>query len=89
MNHREKPPGGIKWQDLTLVSAHQTATEILLPLPWLILPWGLYASPAWYLGPVAGFVFFLCALRLNHERRFDGHARAERADAGRKPRGGV
>ncbi|MCF6233170.1 MAG: fatty acid desaturase [Rhodobacteraceae bacterium] len=67
MKQLEKPPKDVQWHDLTPVSRRQTLGEILLPLPWLGLSWGLYSSDFWYLGPVASFVFFLCALRLNHE----------------------
>ena len=67
MSQREKPPTGIIWRDLEPVSTRQTFAELMLPLSWLALSWGLYASPYWYLGPLASFVFFLCALRLNHE----------------------
>ena len=67
MTHRETPPNGVNWHDLTAVSARQRTVELLLPVPWLGLSWGLYSSQLWYLGPLASFMFFLCALRLNHE----------------------
>lgn len=44
-----------------------TVRELALPLPWLILSLVLYASPIWPAGAIASFMFFLCALRLNHE----------------------
>ena len=41
--------------------------ELALPLPWLALSLLLYAGPLWPMGAAASFMFFLCALRLNHE----------------------
>ncbi len=63
----EKAPTGVKWHDLTPMSRTDTLREIGLPLPWLLTSWALFASPFWYAGPIASFMFFLCALRLNHE----------------------
>lgn len=63
----ERAPQGVIWSDLTFLTARDTARELLLPLPWLALSLVLYASPLWPLGAGASFVFFLCALRLNHE----------------------
>ncbi|MEM0949769.1 MAG: fatty acid desaturase [Pseudomonadota bacterium] len=63
----EKAPPGVPWHDLTPMGPTDTLREILLPLPWLVLSLALYASPVWWLGPAASFMFFLCALRLNHE----------------------
>ncbi|KAJ54048.1 hypothetical protein ACMU_03910 [Actibacterium mucosum KCTC 23349] len=65
--YREKAPNTIHWKDLTEVTPWQRINEILLPLPWLMLSWWLYAGPAWPLGAAASFMYFLCALRLNHE----------------------
>lgn len=67
MTQREKPPKGVEWHDLAQVSTGQKLVELALPLPWLGLSWGLYGSGLWYLGGLASFMFFLCALRLNHE----------------------
>lgn len=67
MKQPEKPPKGVQWHDLTPVSPGQTLGEILLPLPWLGLSWWLFSTSFWFLGPLASFLFFLCALRLNHE----------------------
>ncbi|MEX0301095.1 MAG: fatty acid desaturase, partial [Leisingera sp.] len=64
---RESAPRNVDWQDLLPVSRLQRWRELTLPLPWLALSWGLYASPLWPLGAGASFMFFLCALRLNHE----------------------
>ncbi|MEX0286502.1 MAG: fatty acid desaturase [Paracoccaceae bacterium] len=64
---RERAPKDIAWRDLTELSGRQVLVELTLPLPWFCLSLILYASPLWPLGFVASFVFFLCALRLNHE----------------------
>lgn len=64
---RESAPTQIDWKDLLPLSPRQRWVELTLPLPWLALSWGLYASPYWPLGALASFMFFLCALRLNHE----------------------
>ncbi len=80
MQPRETAPSQVQWQDLLNLSTWQKAVELTLPLPWLALSLALYASPLWPLGAAASFMFFLCALRLNHEaihgnlglpRRFD------------------
>ena len=63
----EKRPSGVEWHDLASIDRLGTIRECLLPVPWLILSLALYASPAWYLGALASFMFYLCALRLNHE----------------------
>jgi len=63
----EKPPAGVQTGDLMGLSLWQTARELALPLPWLIGSLWLYAGPVWPLGLLASFMFFLCALRLNHE----------------------
>lgn len=67
MCEMEKAPKGVDWHDLTGMSRWQTLHELALPLPWLVLSWVLYATPLWPLGLLASFMFFLCALRLNHE----------------------
>ncbi|WP_371226323.1 fatty acid desaturase [Roseovarius sp. 2305UL8-3] len=64
---QEPTPKGVKWHDLTGMTPARTLHELLLPLPWLSLSLVLYASPLWMAGPLASFMFFLCALRLNHE----------------------
>ena len=65
--HAERAPSGIRWHDLTPMRHRDTLRELFLPLPWLCLSWGLFAGPWWPLGFAAFFMFFLCALRLNHE----------------------
>ncbi|WP_291730120.1 fatty acid desaturase [Leisingera sp. F5] len=64
---REPAPRNVIWQDLLPVTRRQRWGELTLPLPWLGLSWVLYASAFWPLGAGASFMFFLCALRLNHE----------------------
>lgn len=63
----ETPPKGVAWHDLAHLTNWQRLVELTLPLPWLALSVALYASPVWMLGSLASFMFFLCALRLNHE----------------------
>lgn len=63
----ERAPVGIRWSDLQPMSRAETLRELLLPLPWLAASLALYATPGWPLGFLAAFMFFLCALRLNHE----------------------
>ncbi len=67
MCQQEKPPKGVRWDDLTSLRRRDVLHELTLPLPWLIGSLALYTSPLWPLGFVASFMFFLCALRLNHE----------------------
>jgi fatty acid desaturase len=64
---RETAPPNILWRDLVPLSRRQTLIELTLPLPWLLTSWVLFASPLWWLGALPSFMFFLCALRLNHE----------------------
>ena len=63
----ERAPIGIKWDDLQPMRHRDTLRELTLPLPWLAASWALFASSFWLLGFLASFMFFLCALRLNHE----------------------
>ena len=63
----EKAPKGVIWHDISAISRIGTVKELLHPLPWLIASLWLYTSPAHWLAPLASFMFFLCALRLNHE----------------------
>ena len=59
----EPQPKDVKWRDLLELSPTQTLSELLLPIPWLLLSLALYASPLFWLGFPASFMFFLCALR--------------------------
>ena len=63
----ERAPIGIRWNDLQPMRKRDTIHELSLPLPWLLVSWLFFASPYWPLGFLASFMFFLCALRLNHE----------------------
>lgn len=63
----EHAPIGIRWSDLQPMRRRDTLHELALPLPWLLGSWALFSSPVWPLGFLASFMFFLCALRLNHE----------------------
>lgn len=63
----ERAPKGVIWTDLVDLSRSEILRELCLPLPWLVLSMVLYATALWPLGGVASFMFFLCALRLNHE----------------------
>lgn len=67
MAQAEKQPKGIDWHDLTQFGPMDTLRELTLCVPWLLLSFAIYASPLWMVGPLASFMFFLCALRLNHE----------------------
>jgi len=64
---KETAPAGIELADLKHISRAQAIRELTLPLPWLLLSWGLYSTSLWPLGALASFMYFLCALRLNHE----------------------
>jgi fatty acid desaturase len=81
MDHSEKPPKGVQWHDLTGLTRADRLRELTLSVPWLVLSWGLYASPAWMLGPIASFMFFLCALRLNHEAIHGNLGMSRRGDS--------
>jgi len=77
----EKAPKGIEWHDLTPLSRWQVLHELTLPLPWLLFSWALYASALWPLGAIGSFMFFLCALRLNHEAIHNNLALSRRSDS--------
>ncbi|WP_281972590.1 fatty acid desaturase [Ruegeria faecimaris] len=63
----ELAPKGIQWADLVPLNRWNKIKEPMLPLPWLLLSLTLYSTALWPLGAIASFLFFLCALRLNHE----------------------
>ena len=79
--HSERPPRGVRWHDLTDMTARDTLRELVLPLPWLALSLWLYASSLWPLGFPASFMFFLCALRLNHEAIHNNLGLSRRGDS--------
>ena len=82
MHAPERPPANIPWHDLTPLSRWDTIRELTLPLPWLALSWMLYASALWPLGALGSFMFFLCALRLNHEAIHNNLGLSRRGDSG-------
>ncbi|GAA4042856.1 hypothetical protein GCM10022281_25050 [Sphingomonas rosea] len=57
----------VRWQDLVAMRPADGFVECLHPLPWLGLSWWAHAQGWWPLGIAAAFMFFLTALRLNHE----------------------
>ena len=59
--------GKVKWRDLAPMSRRDGLVECLHPLPWLAASWWLAAHQLWLLAPACSFMFFLTALRLNHE----------------------
>lgn len=76
----ERAPKGVRWHDLQGMGRLDTLREVVLPLPWLALAWFLFSTPFWLLGIVPWFVFFLCALRLNHEAIHGNLGLSRRAD---------
>jgi fatty acid desaturase len=57
----------VRWQDLARLTPRETAAELLLPLPWLLLAATLAASPVPWLAVIAVAPFFTAALRLAHD----------------------
>ncbi len=57
----------IRWRDLTPMTIRDGVIECWHPLPWLIASWLSAAQSLWLLAMLASFMFFLTALRLNHE----------------------
>ncbi|MEP3051717.1 MAG: fatty acid desaturase [Erythrobacter sp.] len=57
----------VQWRDLTQMRVRDGLLECLHPLPWLILGFVLFHYGLWPLAFCAEFMFFLTALRLNHE----------------------
>ncbi len=55
------------WRDLTGLSRFEGAIECFHPLPWLATSWALAGFGYWPLALPFSFMFFLTALRLNHE----------------------
>lgn len=57
----------VEWQDLARMRPSDGLAECLLPLPWLLASWYCAAQGWWPLALGGSFLFFLVALRLNHE----------------------
>lgn len=57
----------VAWRDLTGMTRGEGLTECLHPLPWLAGSWVAAAQGIWPVAIIASFMFFLTALRLNHE----------------------
>ena len=57
----------VVWRDLVSMRAQDGWRECLHPAPWLLGSWGFASCALWPLAAVASFMFFLTALRLNHE----------------------
>jgi fatty acid desaturase len=57
----------VQWRDLTDLGPAETARELLLPLPWLVLSLGLSAWRLYPLALFASFFFFLTGLRVAHD----------------------
>jgi fatty acid desaturase len=57
----------VTWRDLAPMSRGEGIVECLHPLPWLFGSWIIASGPYWPLAVPCAFMFFLTALRLNHE----------------------
>lgn len=57
----------VMWRDLAPMRTRDGLIECLHPLPWLLGSWALAANALWLLAFPCSFMFFLTALRLNHE----------------------
>jgi fatty acid desaturase len=57
----------VRWQDLVAMRPLDGAVECLHPAPWLLGSWWLAAQGLWLPAAASSFMFFLTALRLNHE----------------------
>ncbi|RSX35353.1 fatty acid desaturase [Sphingomonas koreensis] len=60
-------PRHVIWRDLVTMRPSDGLIECLHPLPWLALSFLLAGAGLWLLAAPATFMFFLTALRLNHE----------------------
>ncbi|MCP3731790.1 fatty acid desaturase [Sphingomonas sp. MG17] len=57
----------VSWRDLVPMRPRDGAIECLHPLPWLALSLTAAQFRLWPLAALSSFLFFLTALRLNHE----------------------
>jgi fatty acid desaturase len=60
-----RPP--IEWRDLANLTRLETAGELLLPLPALLLSWGFAWAGLYPAALACSFYFFLCGLRQAHD----------------------
>lgn len=69
MENREirREIGKVQWRDLVGVRPRDGLVECALPLPWLAASWYCAAQGWWPAALACSFLFFLVALRLNHE----------------------
>ncbi len=61
------PTCAVQWRDLAAMRPIDGLAECLHPVPWLAASWWCAAANAWLLAVPCSFMFFLTALRLNHE----------------------
>ena len=59
--------GAVQWRDLVTMRRRDGVVECLHPVPWLTASWIAAEARLWPLAAIASFMFFLTALRLNHE----------------------
>lgn len=57
----------VRWRDLSAMTKIEGVIECLHPLPWLFASWWLAEQRLWPWALICSFMFFLTALRLNHE----------------------
>lgn len=57
----------VSWRDLVPMRPRDGLVECLHPLPWLLASWILAGNQLWLPAVACSFMFFLTALRLNHE----------------------
>lgn len=57
----------VEWRDLVPMRPLEGVVESLHPAPWLFGSWALAAHALWLPAVACSFMFFLTALRLNHE----------------------
>jgi len=57
----------IAWRDLMAMRPVDGVVECLHPLPWLLASWLFASLGSWGAAITCSFMFFLTALRLNHE----------------------
>lgn len=57
----------VAWRDLVTMRRRDGLVECCHPLPWLAGSWACAALSLWPLAMFGSFLFFLTALRLNHE----------------------